>query len=155
MVKLLLYFFLLTILVGIFSEDIKPAFIEHPKTGFIVSGQTNTIQTETIAGGKELFMKYCLSCHQTDGSGVPNTYPPLRKSNWVNGDKFRLIKILLNGLQGEIEVNDDFYDQVMPKQITLSDEQIAIVLTYIRQNFGNDTTTVSTAEVAEVRGKNQ
>lgn len=62
--------------------------------------------------GAEIFMYYCMSCHQADGSGVPGMYPPLQKSNWVNGDKNRLIKILLNGLEGEIEVNGETYSIV-------------------------------------------
>lgn len=80
-------------------------------------------------------------------------YPPLQNSNIVTGDKDKLIHILLNGLEGEIEVNGDIYDGVMPKQSNLTDEQIANVLTYIRQNLGNKAGEVRMEEVAKMRGR--
>ena len=101
--------------------------------------------------GEKLYMKYCLTCHQKDGSGVPNMFPQIKKSDWVNGDKERLIKLLLNGLKGEIEVNGELFSQVMPQQNYLTDVQIALVLTYIRQNFGNDASAVKPEEVTTIR----
>lgn len=80
-------------------------------------------------------------------------YPPLQSSNWVNGDKNKIINVLLNGLEGEIEVNGDVYDAVMPKQNALTDEQIAQVLTFVRQNFGNKAKAVKPEEVAKIREK--
>ena len=102
--------------------------------------------------GETIYVKHCLSCHQKDGSGVPNMFPPIQKSDWVNGDKDKLIKVLLNGLEGDIDVNGDPYSQAMPKQNYLTDLQIASVLTYIRQNFGNNASAVLPADVAKLRG---
>lgn len=110
----------------------------------------NTAKEET---GATLYTQYCLSCHQKDGSGVPNMYPPILKSDWVNGDKNKIINVLLNGLTGDIEVNGDSYSQVMPKQNYLTDVQVALLLTYIRQNFENSADAVIPADVAKLREK--
>ena len=111
-------------------------------------------QAQVASGGQSIYIKYCLTCHQKDGSGVPNTFPPIQKSEWVNGDKTRVINIILKGLDGEIEVSGDIYSGVMPKQNTLTDLQIAELLTYIRKNFGNNASAVKASEVALQRGKN-
>ena len=104
--------------------------------------------------GKMLYDKYCLICHQQNGSGVPGMYPPLQRSDWINGDKSRLIGIMLNGLTGEIKVNDQVYKTAMPSHQYLNDEQIAGVLTYIRSNFGNQAGAISPAEVTALRNSN-
>ena len=103
--------------------------------------------------GKVLFTTYCMSCHQVDGSGVPGMYPPLQKSDWVGGDKNKLILLLLNGLEGEITVNGVTYSNSMPKQDFLSNKQIAILLTYIRNNFGNKSSEVKITDVSALRKK--
>jgi mono/diheme cytochrome c family protein len=107
----------------------------------------------TDNSGKEIFKAHCLSCHQADGSGVPGMYPPLQKSDWVNGDKNKLINLLLNGLEGEIIVNSDTYSQVMPKQNNLSDQEIAAVLNYIRNNLENHADSIKPEEVSILRIK--
>jgi mono/diheme cytochrome c family protein len=111
-------------------------------------------QNSPNAEGESLYIKYCLSCHQKDGGGVPNMFPPFQESEWVNGDKSKLINVLLKGLKGDIEVNGEQFSQVMPKQDNLTDIQIALILTYIRQNFGNNATAVTPDEVTRLRDKN-
>ena len=101
--------------------------------------------------GKTLFLSHCLSCHQIDGSGVPGRFPPLNKV-WLN-DKEGLIKIVLQGLQGEIKVDDEIYNNIMPKVIDLSDEQIAKLLTYVRKNFGNNPVPLQLEEVTKMKKK--
>ena len=101
--------------------------------------------------GKAVFEKHCLMCHQKDGSGVPPMYPPVKKSDWVTGDKKRLVKILLNGLQGEITVSGETFSAAMPKQDFLTNRQIAQVLTYIRQNFENKADSVKVKDVMMIR----
>jgi mono/diheme cytochrome c family protein len=101
--------------------------------------------------GKELYQKYCLTCHQTDGGGVPFTFPSLIKSEWVNGDKTRLIKIVLNGLEGDIAVGEDTFGGVMPKLNNLSDVQISSVLTWLRKNFENNAEAINPKEVKGLR----
>jgi mono/diheme cytochrome c family protein len=103
--------------------------------------------------GKEIFMKYCLACHQTDGAGVTGMYPTLQKTDWVQGDKTRLIGLLLNGQKGVISVNGQTFKGEMPSHQYLSDEQAAQVLTYIRSNYGNSAPPITAEEVAQVRSQ--
>ncbi len=104
-----------------------------------------------VSEGQRLYKQYCTACHQNDGSGVPNMYPPLAGTDWVTGDKTRLIDVVLNGMNGEIEVNGKQYNGVMTPHNFLTDEQLADVLTYIRQSFGNDASEITAKEVAKVR----
>ena len=105
----------------------------------------------SVARGKQVYTQVCLSCHQADGGGVPNMIPPLIKTKYVTGDKKQLINIVLNGLQGDVEVNGDFYHNVMPPQSTLTDQQIADVLTFVRSSFTNKATAVKVTEVKAMR----
>lgn len=100
--------------------------------------------------GQAIYEQYCLACHQANGSGVPNLNPPLRGTDWVLGDKTRLINVLLKGLQGQ-EIEGEVYDNAMPAHDFLNDTQIADVLTYIRSNFGNKADAVKADEVKAVR----
>lgn len=104
-----------------------------------------------VAGGEKIFSVYCAACHQKDGKGASGRFPPLVGTDWVTGDKKRLIGILMNGLEGTIEVNGETYINAMPQHSFLSDEEMANVLTYIRQNLGNNASEVTVGEVAEIR----
>ena len=102
--------------------------------------------------GKQIYQTRCLSCHQMNGRGVPGTFPPLGGTEWVNGDKGRLIRLLLNGLSGSIEVKGTTYTGVMPPWGgALNNAEVAAIATYIRTNFGNDASPVTTKEAAAVR----
>ena len=102
--------------------------------------------------GEKVFSQYCVVCHMKDGAGVPGLNPPLIKTEWVNGDKTQLIKIVLNGSQGgQYPVNGETYNGVMTPHNFLSDEEIAGVLTYVRSNFENNSDAVTLEEVAAVR----
>lgn len=124
--------------------------------GYAQSSKPATKSTATVTvvatkpSGQALFEQYCLACHQADGSGVPNLNPPLRGTDWVLGDKTRLINVLLKGLQGQ-EIEGEIYDNAMPAHDFLDDAQIANVLTYIRSNFGNKAGAVTADEVKAVR----
>ena len=91
------------------------------------------------------------SCHQRDAKGDGARFPPLAATNWVSGNKQRLISVVVHGLSGEIEVEGRRYNDVMPAHGFLTDEQIAQVLTYLRQNFGNYGQGVLKDEVAAAR----
>ncbi|NJO02312.1 MAG: cytochrome c [Bacteroidia bacterium] len=99
------------------------------------------------------YQRVCGACHQPDGSGVPGMYPPLKQTEWVLGDPERLINIVLNGLNEEIEVNGVVYKNAMPPQNYLNDQEIAGILTYVRNNFGNEASEITPGQVAEVRKK--
>lgn len=101
--------------------------------------------------GEIVYEKYCISCHQADGSGVPNMSPSLVEGSFVLGDKKPLVKIVLNGLKN-VTINDKTYNNPMPALgSVLKDKQIADVLTYVRNSFGNKASAVTTAEVTEAR----
>ena len=82
-------------------------------------------------------------------------YPPLKATEWVDGDTERLIRIVLYGLSGPIEVDGEQYDQVMAASDFLSDEEVAAVLTYVRSEFGKHGSPISPAEVAVERRKQE
>jgi len=101
--------------------------------------------------GKSLYGQYCSSCHQTDGSGVPGMYPPLAGTKYVNGDAEWLVESLVNGLEGPITVKGEEYNNLMPPMDYLSDKEIADILNYIRQSFGNDAEAVTEEQVSQIR----
>jgi mono/diheme cytochrome c family protein len=104
------------------------------------------------AKGEKLFLANCAACHQATGLGVPGAFPPLVKSVWVTGSEDRLIKAILAGLAGEIEVNGVKYNGNMPNiGAGLKDAQIAHIATYVRQAWGNVAEPVMDTKVTEVR----
>lgn len=100
--------------------------------------------------GKMVYEQHCLACHQGDGSGVPGLAPPLIEGTFVGGEKQKLIKIVLNGMQG-VEIKGEFYGNPMPGFDYLSDADIADVLTFVRSNFKNKGDAVGVADVSQVR----
>jgi mono/diheme cytochrome c family protein len=120
----------------------------------VVSAQSgNAADKTSIERGKIVYEQACLACHQGDGSGVPNLNPPLIKTKWTMGEKEQLINVVLKGLDEEIEVDGEVYHNVMPPLDYLSDQEIADVLTYIRNNFGNKASAIREADVKALRGK--
>jgi mono/diheme cytochrome c family protein len=103
--------------------------------------------------GKKVYDTYCLACHQVDGAGVPRMNPPLIKTPYVLGDKKKLINVVLKGLNEEVEINGEVYENPMPAQPQLTDQQIADVLTFVRNSFGNRAGILTVAEVKAERAK--
>lgn len=106
--------------------------------------------------GAEVYSRegHCITCHQPDGEGLPAAmFPPLSKTKWVQGSEERLIKLTLHGLLGPIEIKDQKYPGQVPMTAFkgLSDKELAAVLTYVRNTFGNQASMVSPAKVKEVR----
>lgn len=106
--------------------------------------------------GKEVYSKegYCVTCHQADGNGLTASgFPPLSGTEWVTGDQVRLIKVILKGLMGPIEVNGKQYEGAVPMTPFegLSDQEVAAVATYIRNSFGNTASPIQPSVVKEVR----
>ena len=109
------------------------------------------VDKASLERGKTIYTTYCLACHQADGSGVPGLNPPLIKTKWVLGDKKQLITILLKGMDEPIEVDGEEYSNVMASHAFLKDQEVADVLNYVRNNFGNKASGVTSAEVKTVR----
>ena len=106
---------------------------------------------ESIDRGKKVYESTCLPCHQSKGSGVPGMNPPLIQTRYVLGATDTLINIVLNGLDEELEINGQSYSNPMPGQPQLKDEEVADVLTFVRNSFGNKASAVTAAEVKKQR----
>lgn len=104
-----------------------------------------------LAKDQKLYNTFCGTCHQQNGKGARGRMPPLTGTDWVIGNKQRLIMVVLNGLQGPLEINGESYNGVMPAHRFLNDDDIATILTYVRKSFGNNATAVSAEEVRKIR----
>jgi len=109
---------------------------------------------ERMKLGQTLFMTNCSSCHQASGQGVPNAFPPLAKSDYFMKQPDKGIGIVMHGLSGNIIVDGHNFNGIMP-QLSLSDDDIANILTYERNSWGNKSGMVTAAEVAKVRAGTQ
>src|SRR5690606_5144450 len=107
---------------------------------------TSLTREELMERGARVYERNCAACHQGDGKGVPNAFPPLASSDYLMADKHRSIDIVLQGLTGPITVNGTKYNGVMPA-VRLGDADVASVLTYIRNSFGNSGDPVTIEEV--------
>ena len=131
----------------IFDENAKPAMGER------------VFKIDPVALGKKQYKTECVSCHRSQGEGVPGIYPPLAGSEWVNGPTGRVIRIVLYGLRGKVHVEGNefgastmpVYGRVENSAHNWSDQKIAAVLTYVRQEWGNKADPISEDEVAAVR----
>lgn len=114
----------------------------------------NGIRTkaERIERGSKLFSSICAACHQPSGLGIATIFPPLAGSDFLNADKNRAIKTVINGRQGEIIVNGRKFNNSMPS-FPLTDDDIANVLTFVYNSFGNAGLEVTTPEVAKLRAE--
>ncbi len=129
---------------GVIQEMPEEEGKEAPK-GVIAKNKEERIQI-----GKQIYMQTCFACHQANGEGVANAFPPLAKSDFLNADTDRAIKTVIKGLRGEISVNGTKYNSIMPSQV-LSDEEVANVLTYVYNSWGNNGTEVKPDMVKKVR----
>ncbi len=107
--------------------------------------------TPAYQQGKVLFETHCVACHQVNGQGLPGAFPPLAGSDYLLADKQRAIGIPLNGLKGKITVNGKTFNAVMPSFSYLKDDQIAHILTYVMNAWGNQGEVVTAEDVAKVR----
>jgi mono/diheme cytochrome c family protein len=146
--KISITFIALSITAITFAQTKKPAAKPKPKA----TTASAAASPASIARGKAVYSTYCVSCHQPDGGGVPNMNAPLIKTTNVLGPKRPLINIILQGMQG-VEIDGETYSNIMPPHSFLTNQQIADVLTYVRNNFGNKASGVTVAEVAAARAK--
>ncbi|MCB1564669.1 MAG: nitrite reductase, copper-containing [Xanthomonadales bacterium] len=106
---------------------------------------------EQIKAGSVLFNGTCSVCHQSNGEGLPGVFPPLAKSDYLKAHRDQLIGIVLNGLNGPVTVNGKDYNSVMPPMSQHTDDEIANILTYVLNSWGNDGGQVTKDDVAKVR----
>jgi len=115
------------------------------------ASKTQPTSMVATVDGEAIFKKTCITCHMANGEGVPNTFPPLAKSDFL-ANRENVIHQVLKGKTGELVVNGVTYNNTMPPQ-ALNDEEIAAVLTYVYSNFGNQGEPVTVDEVKAVRDK--
>lgn len=107
----------------------------------ILIGQKNTSQQKSakemsMEEGGKLYTDFCMQCHMANGKGVPGSFPPLANSNWLTDKRTESIHSVKYGLSGEIEVNGEIYNNVMVP-MGLSDKEIADVMNYVMNSWGN------------------
>ncbi|HTI08781.1 MAG TPA: cytochrome c [Puia sp.] len=139
---------MLVLSVALMSQTQKPAQAKKP-----AAASSKVPNAATMDRGKQVYLEQCLACHQADALGVQGMNPPLVKTKWVLGDKTTLVQVVLKGMTGEVDINGDTYHNVMAPHPDLTDQQIADVLTYVRNSFGNKASAVTAAEVKAIRAK--
>jgi nitrite reductase (NO-forming) len=107
-------------------------------------------ETERLSAGEQIFNRTCMACHQSNGQGLPGIFPPLAGSDYLMADRERAIGTVIHGKQGEIVVNGKKYNQIMTPQ-NLTNDEIASVLTFVMNSWGNKAKMVTPEEVAKVR----
>jgi nitrite reductase (NO-forming) len=123
-----------------------------PVSAAVAASAAGTLTTtQQSQAGEVLFKGTCSVCHQDTGLGIPNVFPPLAKSDYLLKDKRRAIDVVVNGLSGPITVNGAAYNSVMPPMSQLNDDEIANILTYALNSWGNAGGAVTSAEVKAVR----
>jgi putative membrane-bound dehydrogenase-like protein len=137
-----------------------PAFTEE-KIKVVIPDHLPKEARDQFVFGSEVFHRdaHCVTCHQPNGEGLMNIYPPLKTSPWVTGSVDRLIKLTLNGLWGKLELDGKVYDSakgvppMTPFASLLKDDEVAAVLTYVRNSWGNQASPVSAETVAKIRAE--
>ena len=109
---------------------------------------------ETMKRGQAVYARTCVACHQPTGKGLAPVFPSIAATPIVNGDPTLPIKFILNGLMGPITVDGVTFNSMMPPVAGVSDQDIADVLTYVRQSFGNKSNPVTIDQVKAVRAAN-
>jgi nitrite reductase (NO-forming) len=134
----------------VYLAEYSEKAVEARKEAAQASGGGETLEAR-MARGKATFQGTCSTCHQAEGQGLASVFPPLAQSDFLMADKERSIHVVLAGLSGEVVVNGQKYNNVMPAWAHLTDHELANVLTYVRNSFGNQGEPVLDAEVAKVR----
>jgi glucose/arabinose dehydrogenase/mono/diheme cytochrome c family protein len=129
------------------TTPVAPIKLASPKTAFIPAALKASVNA-----GKAVYVKNCAVCHQVDGGGVQSLNPTLIKTSYVLGKKTRLINVLVKGLN-QVAIDGEKYSNAMPSHRFLTNKQIADVLTYVRNSFGNKASAVTIGEVKTVRSK--
>jgi nitrite reductase (NO-forming) len=127
------------------ETKMKAALTSDPK----IAGLSKEIMMEK---GRRVYAQTCFACHQANGAGLPGVFPPLAQSDYLMADKDRSIRAVIKGLSGPITVNGAQFNGVMPP-VLINDEQVAQVLTYVRNEWGNSGDVVTLDEVRRVRAE--
>ncbi len=115
---------------------------------------SNRLVAASAARGKTIYLQRCMVCHQADGGGVPKLNAPLDGSSAVNSTNLaKLVRYIVKGFNDRVEIDGEFYENAMPAAADLTDQQIADVLTFIRNSWTNKAGPVTTLQVKQTRSK--
>ncbi|MDP1579331.1 MAG: copper-containing nitrite reductase [Candidatus Didemnitutus sp.] len=133
------------------EAELKARIAAEIKSNPTIAGLTKEAQFER---GKQVYMGVCFACHLPDGKGLPNVFPPLAASDYMLADRERSVRIVLKGLSGPVTVNGTTYNSVMPPhEAALTDQQVADVLTYVFNSWGNSGDAFTANNVKAIRNE--
>ena len=124
---------------------------ERPAPASAAAVESSAAPADSRPPGQKLYGRHCLSCHQADGGGVPHMQPAIAGGTWVKGDGQALALFVMSGGFNSAERKESANGNVMPAFRQLPDEELALILSYIREKFGGGAPPVSTAVVAAAR----
>ena len=127
--------------------ELQDRIAAEMKSNPAIAGLTKEVQIER---GKQTYMQLCFACHMPDGKGMPKVFPPLAGSDYLLADTDRAIRVVKKGLTGPVTVNGETYNSAMPPQDHLTDQQVADVVTYVLNAWGNDGGSVNVDDVRRV-----
>lgn len=133
------------------SSESTPSSTENVVVNESSTDGKTPVNSELYTKGEEIYKQTCQACHQANGEGIPNAFPPLAKSDYLLANKTRAIEQVIKGSSGEITVNGQKFNASMPPQ-DLTDDQIAEVLNYVLHSWGNNGEIVKADEVKAQRG---
>lgn len=133
-----------------FSAFLLGCFVASCSSDGNYQNDNNSDTSQKYAAGAEVYEKNCIACHQAKGEGVKGAFPPLAKSDYLLADKNRAIKQIIHGSSGEMTVNGETYNTIMPPQ-PISDEEVRDVMNYILNSWGNNGGEVTLKEVQAQR----
>ena len=152
MIKLLSIFITMVVVIFAFAKAEKISYNSQDSVVFAFAKAERSSYTlqdplaESMKRGAEVYTEYCIQCHLGQGEGVPGTFPPLAKSDWLIPEKREAaIRVLKYGQSGEIQVNGVTYNSAMP-ELGLYDDEVADVMNYILNNWGNSSDALVTEE---------
>ncbi len=120
---------------------------------FLAAAAVAAPDAASLERGKAVYSRTCIACHQPTGMGLPPVFPPLAGSEWIAKDASIAVRNITNGMQGPVTVKGMTYNSMMPPVAGLSDKDIADVVTYVNNSFGNTGATVTEAEVTAIKKK--
>jgi mono/diheme cytochrome c family protein len=120
---------------------------------FLAAAAVAAPDADSMKRGQAVYSRTCIACHQPTGMGLPPVFPPLAGSEWIAKDASIAVRNIVNGMQGPVTVKGVTYNSMMPPVAGLSDKDIADVVTYVNNSFGNTGAVVTEAEVTAIKKK--
>jgi len=120
---------------------------------FLAAAAVAAPDADSMKRGQAVYSRTCIACHQPTGMGLPPVFPPLAGSEWIAKSASIAVRNITNGMMGPVTVKGVTYNSMMPPVAGLSDKDIADVVTYVNNSFGNTGATVTEAEVTAIKTK--